>query len=73
MNDIGDIATGIYGLGSEDILYPHSSFMYTGLIVNKIKEENKKECYEIYCWDGAIRKFRSCEIIDAIIFTSEKK
>ena len=73
MNDIGDIATGVYGLGSEDIIYPHSSFVYTGLITNKIIEGDNSEYYELYCEDGTLRKFRSCEIIDAIIFTSKDK
>jgi len=74
MNNIGDIAVGVYGLGSEDIIYPHSSFMYTGLIVNKIRikrdwQEEEFECYELYCEDGTLRTFRSCEIISAITFT----
>jgi len=67
MNRVGDIVTGVYGLGTEDIIYPHPSIMYTGLIVDKINEGNETEYYELYCEDGKLRKFRPCEIINVII------
>lgn len=61
---IGSLVCGVYGLGSEDILYPEQALMYTGLIINKIKERNDNIKYELYCKDGKIRTFHSSEIID---------
>mgnify|MGYP000544234086 CR=1 FL=1 len=73
MNNIGDIVTGVYGLETEVIIYPHSSFVYTGLIINRfIKVEDREEYYELYCEDGKLRTFRSCEIIDVITHPAKK-
>jgi len=63
MIKVGKIVTGIYGLGQEDILYPDSSLMYTGLIINRIRTSGD-EYYELYCKDGKFRKFHSREILD---------
>ena len=63
---------GVYGLGTEDIIYPHPSIVYTGLIINKINGRNGIEYYELYCEDGKLRKFRSCEIIDASIYRKKE-
>lgn len=63
-NDIGQIVTGVRGLGFDDIIYPTQTNVYTGLIVSKIKERDGSTSYELYCKDGQFRKFHSREIID---------